>query len=399
MKTEGKQIGLVELQEQIKDSVEGVYKEHIWVCAEISEIKNHPSGHCYLTLIEKDKDGDGVSAKAAAIIWSSSYRVVRPYFETTTGEPLSVGMHILVTVQVQYSILYGVSLIVYDIDPSFTVGEIELERQRTIKRLQEEGMFEMNTTLVLPLLPRRFAVISSDTAAGYRDFMNHLHNNEYDYKFYTKLFSAPMQGKDAPNGIISALEEIADQIDSFDAVLVLRGGGSSHDLACFDDYNLAVNIAQFPIPVLTGIGHDQDYHIVDMVAYANVKTPTALADYIIDFFVQEEYQISSLASRLQLALSGKWQQELSRIEKYKLQINNSFLRKIVQEKNKIELYEYKIASLNPVTILEKGFVVALKEGERLDSIEKIVEGDNLTLMFKDGIVECVVKSKTKNQKK
>ena len=237
-------------------------------------------------------DQKGLIAKSSAIIWSSKYRFIAPYFESVTGTPLQEGLVILVQVQVNYSELYGMSLIIDDINPEFSLGEKEQERQRTIERLQKEGLMELQKELALPLLPYRLAVISASDAAGYRDFMRHIEENPYGFKVEPVLFPALMQGADCPSSIIAALDAILDEMHEgvdeelrrggYDAVLILRGGGAKLDLACFDDYQLAAVIAQYPIPVLTAIGHDQDYHVCDMVAHEYLKTPTALADYIID---------------------------------------------------------------------------------------------------------------------
>ena len=308
-----KPIGLLALQEQVKEALEERFFESVWLQAEISELKQNPSGHCYLTLVEKDPRSNALLAKASAVVWASTWRMVKPYFESQAGRALAPGMSVLVRVQVSYSALYGFSLVIYDIDPSFTVGELELARQRTIARLEAEGMFGMNAALPLPPLPRRLAVISSATAAGYRDFLRHLSENEYGFRFLTRLFPAVMQGAEAPASIIAALDAVAAEVESaagsqaapFDAVLILRGGGGAMDLVCFDDYDLAVNVAQFPLPVLTAIGHDHDFHVVDMVAHTHVKTPTALADWLIDRFSAEEWQVESLLQRLHLAVRSK----------------------------------------------------------------------------------------------
>lgn len=389
-------IGLVYLQQRVKDCISDTFSDLVWVRAEISEVKNHPSGHCYLTLVEKDEDGNYIKARASAIIWSSAYRLLRPYFETATGSPLAVGMNILVRVQVQYSELYGLSLVVTDIDPSFTVGGLELERQKTIARLKEEGMFEMNKSLALPRIPYRFAVISGETAAGYRDFMRHLHENEYGYRFETELFPALMQGADCPVSIIEALDNVAQRIDDFDAVLILRGGGSAIDLACFDDYEMAVNVAQFPLPVLTGIGHDHDYHVIDMVAYCNVKTPTALADYLIDLHAEEEYCLNSIATRLQMALKAKFNAQEGVIQQFKVRMKNAIGMKTLEALTRLDKMEHLVTAANPQVLLERGYSLVLKNGRIVDSVGNISDNDILKVMFKDGTVTANVTQIEKN---
>ena len=272
-------IDLLELQTRLKKGVELLFPNRLWIKAEVSAVKARSGGHCYLELSQSDESG--LVAKVNAIIWSSKYRFIAPYFESVTGSSLQEGMVVLVEVQVNFSQLYGLSLIINDIDPEFSLGVKELERQQTIERLQKEGLMELQKELALPVLPYSFAVISASDAAGYRDFVRHLDENPYGFKVALQLYPALMQGVECPESIISALDAIMDSGKEYDAVLILRGGGSKLDLACFDDYQLAAVIAQYPLPVLTAIGHDQDFHVCDMVAHGYVKTPTALADFIL----------------------------------------------------------------------------------------------------------------------
>ncbi|MBR6269696.1 MAG: exodeoxyribonuclease VII large subunit [Bacteroidales bacterium] len=387
MEEERTVLGLKELLLRVKECLEEGFPSQVWVRAEISEIKNHPTGHCYLTLTESD---GGLKAKVSAIIWASSYRVLRPFFESETGQGLQVGMNVLVKVQVQYSELYSLSLIITDIDPSFTIGGLELQRRRTIEKLQKEGMMEMNSTLSLPVLPRRFAVISAETAAGYRDFMRHLHLNEFGFAFHTELFPAAMQGADAPASIIAAMDEVASRADDFDALLILRGGGGAMDLVCFDDYELAVNVAQFPLPVLTGIGHDHDYHVVDMVAYANVKTPTALADYLVDIIAQEDMRLESLAARLQLAVKGRVAAEDARFDNLRLRIDAAFRRRFDAALAALDRLELKVQSADPVRTLSKGYSIVLKDGHKVIAASSVQKGEKLTLMMSDAVLRVTV---------
>ena len=277
---------LFDLQQKLKKGVECLFPKRIWIRAEVSAVKARNGGHCYLELSQSDDSG--LVAKTNAVIWSSKYRFIAPYFESVTGSPISEGMVVLVEVQVNYSELYGLSLVVNDIDPEYSVGVKELERQKTIERLQKEGLMDMQEGLALPALPYRLAVVSAEDAAGYRDFMRHLHENPYGFGFDTVLYPALMQGAGCPESIIDALDRIMEDGGGFDAVLVLRGGGAKLDLACFDDYALAAVIAQYPLPVLTAIGHDQDYHVADMVAHTYLKTPTALADFFLDIYEDED---------------------------------------------------------------------------------------------------------------
>ena len=296
-------VDLYELQTRLKDGVERTFPGKVWLKAEISAVKARPGGHCYLELSQSD--GGGLVAKAQAIVWASKYRILAPFFESVAGSPISEGMLVLVRVQVNFSQLYGLSLIIDDIDPSWSLGEKEKERLRTIARLKEEGLMDLQKELALPSLPYRLAVISAGDAAGYRDFMRHLHENDYGFVFSTELFPALMQGAGAAASISAAIDEVSASGREFDALLILRGGGARLDLACYDDYGLASHIARCPIPVLTAVGHDQDVHVCDMVAWTSVKTPTALADWFIDIYAGEDAMLQSFASRLAMAFQNK----------------------------------------------------------------------------------------------
>lgn len=383
-------IGLLALQEQVKRHLEDHFFESVWLQAEISELKQNPSGHCYLTLVEKDPRSNALLARASAVVWASTWRMVKPYFEAQTGRSLAPGLSVLVRVQVSYSVLYGLSLVIYDIDPSFTVGELELARQRTIARLEAEGMFDMNAQLSLPLLPRRLAVVSSPIAAGWRDFRRQLEGNEYGFRFWLQLFPAVMQGDAAPESIIGALDQIAAEADSFDAVLILRGGGGAMDLVCFDDYELAVNVAQFPLPVLTGIGHDHDFHIVDMVAHTHVKTPTALADWLLDRFSGEAWRLDTLVQRLHLAVRTHAAAQLGALEALKLRLVHAVLDRHADALHALDLLERRVEAADPRRALDRGFLIALKDGHRTDHAAVFAPGDRLTLLFRDGSVEAEV---------
>ncbi len=384
-------IGLLALQEQVKRHLEDHFFESVWLQAEISELKQNPSGHCYLTLVEKDPRSNALLARASAVVWASTWRMVKPYFEAQTGRSLAPGLSVLVRVQVSYSVLYGLSLVIYDIDPSFTVGELELARQRTIARLEAEGMFDMNAQLSLPLLPRRLAVVSSPTAAGWRDFRRQLEGNEYGFRFRLQLFPAVMQGDAAPESIIGALDQIAAEADSFDAVLILRGGGGAMDLVCFDDYELAVNVAQFPLPVLTGIGHDHDFHIVDMVAHTHVKTPTALADWLLDRFSGEAWRLDTLVQRLHLAVRTHAAAQLGALEALKIRLVHAVLDRHADALHALDLLERRVEAADPRRALDRGFLIALKDGHRTDRAAAFTPGDRLTLLFRDGSVEAEVR--------
>ena len=433
-------IDLFELQHRLKQGVESLFPNRIWVRAEVSAIKARNGGHCYMELSQSDEKG--LVAKSSAIIWSSKYRFIAPYFESVTGTPLQEGLVILVKVQVNYSELYGMSLIIDDINPEFSLGEKEQERQRTIQRLQSEGLMGLQKGLELPLLPYRLAVISAEDAAGYRDFMRHVEENPYGFKFDTVLFPALMQGADCPASIIAALDAVLDEMQEggieccnrlddmpegakmdraaqqyigYDAVLILRGGGAKLDLACFDDYALAAVIAQYPLPVLTAIGHDQDFHVCDMVAHEYLKTPTALADYIVDIYAREDERISSCESRIRLALSNRLYREDALLDSLAARIKGGFSLKITKEEalleslaarikggfslkisaleSALQVLQTRIHAADPRKILARGYALALDEnGVVLKGAAGRQVGDKVSVMFADGTIQAEVVS-------
>lgn len=338
-------------------------------------------------------DGNGLIAKASAIIWSSKYRFIAPYFESVTGSPLAEGMAVLVEVQVNYSQLYGLSLIINDIDPEYSVGVKELERQKTIERLQKEGLMGLQKELQLPLLPYRLAVISAEDAAGYRDFMRHVEENPYGFRLDISLYPALMQGADCPSSIIAAMDAVMEDADGYDAVLILRGGGAKLDLACYDDYSLAAVIAQYPLPVLTAIGHDQDYHVCDMVAHEFVKTPTALADFIIGIYETEDERLSSLQTRMSLAFSNKIYAAESALNSLQARVKGGFALKIAAMEAALNVLEARFKAADPRVILERGYALAVDaDGVVVKGAAGHCAGDKVSVMFADGSLDCTVDS-------
>ena len=367
--------GFIDLQTllgELREGIDSLFPASLWVRAEISAVQVRTNGHCYLELCQHE-DGQTV-AKAKAVIWRSKYGLLAGCFREVTGSDLQAGMSVLLKVQVSYSELYGLTLTVDDIDASVTLGQKELEKQRTIERLKADGLLDRQSGLSLPLLPYNLAVISAPDAAGYGDFRRHLTENEYGFVFNVVLFEAVMQGSSAPESITDALEEIQTCGTPCDAVLILRGGGSNLDLSCFDDYGLCLAIAQCDIPVFTAIGHDRDYHVADMVAHSFVKTPTALADEFLECYMAEDQRIASFAHRLKLAFSNKIGAMLSRVE----------------------LLQERILSADPRNILSRGFALALdSRGVVLKKAAAVSAGDNIEVMFADGTLLCRVLSKTK----
>ncbi len=382
-------IDLFELQSQLKQGIESLFPKRVWIKAEVSAVKARSGGHCYLELSQSDSQG--LTAKASAIIWSSKYRFIAPYFESVTGSPIQEGMVILVEVQVNFSQLYGLSLIINDIDPEYSLGLKELERQRTIERLQKEGLMELQKGLQLPLLPYALAVISAEDAAGYRDFCRHIQENSYGFSLDITLFPALMQGADCPASVIEALDAVLESGLEYDAVLILRGGGAKLDLACFDDYEMAAVIAQFPIPVLTAIGHDQDFHVCDMVAHEFVKTPTALADFILGIYEEEDERISSLMTRMRLAFSNKIYAAESALNMLQARVRGGFVVKIAGMESALKVLEARMSAADPRKIMERGYALAVDaRGVVVKNAGGCAAGDSLSLMFSDGTLDCTV---------
>ncbi|HIZ86487.1 MAG TPA: exodeoxyribonuclease VII large subunit, partial [Candidatus Coprenecus stercoravium] len=395
----------------------------------------------YMELVEKGAGRDVFSAKVSAVIWRSRRTLVESAFYQGTGRRMEAGMTVLVLVRVQYSELYGMSLSIEDIDPAFTLGEVELARQMTLERLRKEGVLDMNGALPMPALPRRFALITSGTAAGYGDFMNHLYDNGYGFRFYTKLYSAPMQGASAPAGIIDAMNRVLDDMAEgaqYDAVLLLRGGGAVADLVCFDDYELAVNIARFPLPVLVAVGHERDRHICDMVAARSLKTPTALADYIVDAFVAEDASLTALSDRLRFSVGlrldglrvrtdqlarrlGTGTDMRCRLERSRMEVLTQRMRKAAAlrsgseenglnilwmrvrsgtalrmkaESGRLDMLELRIRKGDPVAMLRPGSAYVLRDGRPVESVSSLTAGDRIDLMLPDGTARCLVESTT-----
>lgn len=398
-------ISLSELTGQIQAVIRQNFSNTIWVRAEISELREN-GGHCYLELIEKESDSDHIIAKVRANIWSGTYRMLKPYFESSTGESFRAGMTVLVSVVVEFNGLYGFSLNIRDIDPVFTIGELAARRMEIIRQLEAEGIADMNKELSFPVLPQRLAIISSETAAGYGDFCDQLNANSRNYAFYPKLFPAIMQGMQAELSIIQALEKIYDHIDLFDVVVIIRGGGATTDLSCFDSYNLALNCAQFPLPIIAGIGHQRDVSILDMVAHTSVKTPTAAAEFLIsnldeaeDMINEFAHQLSNFASkatkneerrlemtrlRIKQAARTGFLKETNLLSTYLIKIKNYVQNRMVHESSRLNLIQTKIETHSPKFLTERGYTITTMNGKRLTSTQEIKTGDKITTHLPDG---------------
>ena len=359
---------LRELLESIRTGLEDLFPDRIWVRAEIAAISVKAGGHCYLDLSQSGPSG--TVAKARATIWRNRYAMLSSFFTASTGSPLMAGMTVLLRVQVSYSEIYGLSLAIDDIDPGFTLGQKEAERRRTVARLEAEGLIDAQKSLPASPLPYRLAVISAQTAAGYGDFRKHLDANEFGFVFHTDLFEAAMQGPTAPPSIIEAIDIIESSAMPYDAILIIRGGGSALDLECFDDYDLCRRIAQCRTPILTAIGHDRDHHVADMVAFEFVKTPTALADLFLDCYMAEDERISSYSGRLRLA----------------------FVSKVNALTSRLDLLSSRIHGADPRIILSRGYLLATDaDGVVMKSARGASPGGHISILFPDGTIDCEVK--------
>lgn len=426
---------LSELTGEIHDVLKEAFPDTYWVRAETSDVHiNSASGHCYLEFIEKDTQSNQIIAKARGAIWAKTFRMLKPYFEMETGQHFTSGLKVLVRVSIDFHEVYGFNLNVVDIDPSYTLGDLVRKRQEIIRQLQEEGVFTLNKELSLPALPQRIAVITSPTAAGYEDFINQLFYNKARYPFYVKLFPALMQGEKTEESIIAALERIDSHRELFDAVVIIRGGGATSDLNSFDSYLLAANCAQFPLPIITGIGHERDDTIIDLVAHTRLKTPTAVAAFLINCMdqaaeqlnllqqalctdtlsiLQEKKQtlqrigtllpatvnnriernrsaLNLLASKLPTITSGLLERNKNQLELMHQRIHTAISSRLLKESRFIELQEQFIRMASPDYILKRGYSLTLRDGKILKSAKAVKSGDHLTTRFSDGEIESEV---------
>ena len=403
---------LLELNGRVKSTLQFSMPDAYWVQAEISGISPSGQGHCYLELVQKDPMGRTFLAKAKANIWRGTWMRLKPYFEAETGQTLQVGMKVLLQVSVTFHEVYGYSLVVLDIDPTYTMGDMARRRKEILEQLARDGVIGLNRELDIPALPNRIAVISSATAAGWGDFRNQLENNLYGFRFYVKLFPALMQGDDVERSVISALDAVAARRDDFDIVVIIRGGGAVSELSCFDSYNLAYNIANFPLPVITGIGHERDDTVADVVAHTKVKTPTAAAEFIINMALDCAQELEGLTRRMSDAITGRMNAENVRLDRLSQKLPSLFavlktrqeqilenymmrsltgIRNILtQNTHKLELFEKSLSGADPVQILRKGYSITRCNGKVITGASDLNRGDRLTTVFADGKVESEI---------
>ena len=406
-------LSLYELNSLVKRSIRGCLSDTYWVQAELSDVRSNYSGHCYLEFVQKDASGNNLIAKARGTIWSNIYKMLKPYFEQETGQAFASGIKVLVRVSVEFHELYGYSLTVLDIDPTYTVGDMVRKRREILRQLEEEGVIGLNKELEMPLLPQRIAVISSATAAGYGDFCNQLANNPRGYGFHTQLFPAIMQGERVEESIIAALDRIYAQLDRWDVVVIIRGGGATSDLSGFDTYLLAASCAQFPLPIITGIGHERDDTVVDIVAHTRVKTPTAAAEYLIGKMDKCADVLDEMSARLMQGVQNRLLWEQRRIENLKQRIPSSVYKRISDakygllsakrnlqmasrqllsiKKHRLELLQQRLNDALPEKQLARGYSITLKDGKAVKDASLLKEGDRLVTVLHQGRIESEVK--------
>lgn len=355
-----------------------------WVTGELSEVRATSVGHCYIELVERDELTGEMVAKARGTIWPRVYSLLRPYFLEQTGREFSVGLKVLVQVTVKFHELYGFSLDVCDIEPAYTIGDMARQRMLIVKRLTDEGVIDLNKELPFPLLPKRVAVVSSASAAGYGDFCDQLNNNMYGFRFAVSLFAAPMQGNKVEEGIIAALDAIASDAIPWDVVVIIRGGGATSDLSCFDTYDLANNCAQFPIPIITGIGHQRDDTLLDIVAHTRVKTPTAAAEVLIHSMLMQAERVASLQQAISEAATRTLTDERHRLQSLLHRLPNAAMLMLQQQHHRLDLYKERLRAYSPDNILAQGYTLTLSRGRIIKSAADLSEGDVIVTRFADG---------------
>ena len=446
MEEQRKTLTLFELNALVRQTLELGMPDDYWVEAELSEV-HEVRGHCYMELIQKDDHNNTPVAKASAKCWASTWRLARPHFERVTGQQLHAGMKVLLKVSAQFHENYGFSWIVTDIDPTYTMGDMARKRQEIIRQLKEEGVFDLQKELQLPMFCQRIAVISSANAAGYGDFVNQLENNDYGFRFHTQLFPAVMQGEGVEQSVIAALNKIFARLKkedsslftlhsslNFDCVVIIRGGGATSDLSGFDTLALAENVANFPLPVITGIGHERDESVLDMVSHTRVKTPTAAAAFLISNlksvldeiedceqrihakvkqrmdmekirllnYAQKIPMLFSVVRTRQEALLGQLLIKMRSSIGYRLQderhrlivLQNSMQpvlnRKLTDERHLLDLLSQRLIGLDPNRLLKRGYSITLKNGRTVRDVSQLKEGDELETRFENGTVRSVV---------
>ena len=388
---------LRQLNLMVRDAIEMQMPDEYSVEAELSECRER-GGHCYMELIEKDEQTNTPVARASAKCWRQTWQIMQPHFERVTGQPLHAGLKVLLRVYAQYHEAYGFSWIVTDIDPTYTIGDMARKRQEIIRQLKEEGIFDLQRELCIPLFAQRIAVISAAGAAGYGDFCRQLDDNEYGFKFEVTLFPAIMQGEQVERSIIDALNKIysltshpSPLTSQFDCVVIIRGGGATADLSGFDTLALAEHVAQFPIPIITGIGHDRDESILDMVSNTRVKTPTAAAALLIDNLRQVLERLNTAQQRISL-MGHIIIDARHRIEMLQQRLSTAIERMMTNQKHRLSQIELLLQSFDPQLLLSRGYSITLHHGRAVRDPQQLKAGDEIETRVEKGTIHSVVKS-------
>ena len=428
-------LSLYELNSLVRDVISMSLPDSYWVEAELSEAREGYGGHCYMELIEKDEHSNTPIAKAHASCWRNRWMLLKPQFERVTGLRIHAGMKVLLKVHAQFHENYGFSWIVDDIDPTYTMGDMARKRMEIIQTLKEEGVFDLQKELKLPMFCQRIAVISSATAAGYGDFCNQLADNGYGLQFTTALFAATMQGEGVEQSVISALNRINEEWENWDCVVIIRGGGATSDLSGFDTLALAENVANFPLPIITGIGHERDESVLDMISFQRVKTPTAAAAFLVDHltevyariedaqeaivnyvkrrlqvermkFERLSTQIPTLFSLVKVRQSNRLDQLLNRLkvkaeripadglhrlEMLEARLKEPVARKLERELHRIDMLSQRAVAQDPERLLSRGYSITLKDGKSIKDASQLKEGDEIETRFAKGVAKAVVK--------
>ena len=409
-------LSLYDLNALVRRSLEQCLPDEYWVQAEQSDVRTNSTGHCYLEFIQKDLRSNSLIAKARGTIWANVYRLLKPYFEESTGQAFVSGIKVLVQVTVSFHELYGYSLTVQDIDPTYTLGDMARRRREILKQLEEEGVLTLNKELEMPVLPQRIAVVSSLTAAGYGDFCHQLKNNSRGFFFHTELFPALMQGDRVEESVLSALDAILNRQEDFDAVVIIRGGGATSDLSGFDTYLLAAACAQFPLPIITGIGHERDDTVLDSVAHTRVKTPTAAAEYLINCMNLAADELEVLISQLHESVRSRLTEEHRKLISYRNRIPSAVVRRVSdaklallttrkdvslavqtslsRQRHRLELLQQRLADASPEKTLARGYSITLKDGKVVKNAAMLNEEDEIVTRFYRGEVTSVISRKS-----
>ena len=405
-------LSLYDLNALVRRSLEQCLPDEYWVQAELSDVRTNSTGHCYLEFIQKDPRSNNLIAKARGTIWANVYRLLKPYFEESTGQAFVSGIKVLVQVTVSFHELYGYSLTVQDIDPTYTLGDMARRRREILKQLEEEGVLTLNKELEMPVLPQRIAVVSSPTAAGYGDFCHQLKNNSRGFFFHTELFPALMQGDRVEESVLSALDAILNRQEDFDAVVIIRGGGATSDLSGFDTYLLAAACAQFPLPIITGIGHERDDTVLDSVAHTRVKTPTAAAEYLINCMDLAADELEVLISQLHESVRSRLTEEHRKLISYRNRIPSAVVRRVSdaklallttrkdislavqtllsRQRHRLELLQQRLADASPEKMLARGYSITLKDGKVVKNGDVLQLNDEIVTRLYQGEIDSIV---------